>query len=102
MPGLSRRQRLGAKPGSTPTRHHILATTLGEVLGVNSPTKGWGNVLHGKGGFWVKGKGFYTIAQARRLTGIKAPARERRQTVQPWGDYATIAMLNQPRKPKKI
>ena len=78
--------------------HQLLGDALGEKLGVNSPEKGFGNVLQGKGGFWVKGKGFYTLAQARKITGIKAPKRDPKPRVQPWGDFATIAMLNQPRK----
>ena len=79
-------------------RQQVLGDALGEKLGVNSPEKGFGNVLQGKGGFWVKGKGFYTLAQARKITGIEAPKRQLKEKLKPWGDYATIAMLNQPKK----
>jgi hypothetical protein len=56
------------------------------------------DIMRGKGGYWVRGHGFITKAKARKLTGIKALPREKHQKVAPWGDYATIAMLNQPRK----
>ena len=35
-------------------------------------------VLGGKGGFWLRGHGHVTIAQARRMTGIAAEPRVRR------------------------
>lgn len=57
-------------------------------------------VLHGKGGFWIKGHGFVTIAKARRMTGVPAPERRVRERVPAWGDYAIIAMMNRPRKAK--
>jgi len=54
-------------------------------------------VLVGKGGYWIREQGFVTTRQARNLTGLPAPKRECRRGL-PWGDYATIAMLNQARK----
>jgi hypothetical protein len=56
-------------------------------------TRGF-EVIYGKGGFWIKGQGFITLAQARKLTGIQAPKREFRPRVQAWGDWATVAMIN--------
>ncbi len=50
--------------------------------------------LYGKGGFWVKDDKFYTVAQARRITGVKATLKPRRERIRAYGDYATIAMLN--------
>jgi len=52
------------------------------------------NIISGKGGFWIKGKGFITIAQARKLTGIKATPRNYSPVMSAWGDYATIAQIN--------
>jgi hypothetical protein len=51
-------------------------------------------VISGKGGFWIRGEGFVTLAQARRLVGIPAPKRVKKAPAKPWGDYATIAALN--------
>lgn len=70
-------------------RHQVLADTLAEKLGKHQ----W-DVLQGKGGFWIKGKGFYTIAQARKITGIKATPRPARERISAYGDYATIALIN--------
>lgn len=58
----------------------------------NSPT------LAGKAGFFVKGHGFVSTAKARKLTGIKGKTRNPPTRMSAWGDYATIAMLNKPRK----
>jgi hypothetical protein len=52
-------------------------------------------VLKGKGGFWIRGEGHITLAQARKRTGTAAPKRERRATQPAWGDFASIAALNQ-------
>ena len=52
------------------------------------------DVLTGKGGFFIKGHGFITIAKARRLTGIKAQPRTKHARIMPYGDYATIAQIN--------
>ena len=70
-------------------RHQVLAHTLAEQLG-----KHHYDIIYGKGGFWIRGKGFYTIAQARKLTGIKATPRNNRTVMLAWGDYATIAQIN--------
>lgn len=51
-------------------------------------------VIYGKGGFWIKDEGFITLAQARKMTGVAAPKREKREEIQPYGDYATIFMIN--------
>ena len=48
-------------------------------------------------GFYVKGEGFVSLAQARKRTGISAPPREYKPRIGAWGDYATVAMLNRPR-----
>ena len=55
-------------------------------------------VLAGKGGFFVKGHGFVSTAKARKLTGIKGKTRNPPTRLSAWGDYATIAMLNAPRR----
>ena len=52
------------------------------------------DVIQGKGGFWVKGHGFITLAAARKITGIPATTRRVVERQSAWGDYATIAMLN--------
>jgi hypothetical protein len=54
--------------------------------------------LAGKGGFFVKGHGFISTAKARKITGIKGKTRNPPTRLKAWGDYATIAMLNAPRK----
>ena len=56
--------------------------------------------LAGKGGFFVKGHGFISTAKARKLTGVKGKTRNPPTRLQAWGDYATIAMLNSPRRRK--
>jgi len=66
-------------------RHQVISDKLEEHYGAP--------VLQGKGGFWIRGHGFITLAKARKITGIKAPSRER-QRMPAWGDYATIAALN--------
>lgn len=66
-----------------------LGTELAEKLGLHQ----W-DCIKGKGGYWIKGKGFYTIAQARKITGIKAILRKPQMRVMPYGDYATIAQIN--------
>lgn len=51
-------------------------------------------VLQGKGGFWLRGHGHVTTAKARRMTGIAAEPRVRRERVA-YGDYAQlIAFVN--------
>ena len=70
-------------------RHQVLAATLAEKLD-KSPA----DIMYGKGGFWIKGKGFYTLAKARRITGVTGTPRQKRDRILPYGDYATIAMIN--------
>ncbi|KKM19714.1 hypothetical protein LCGC14_1652790 [marine sediment metagenome] len=70
------------------TRNKALKDALAKHLGIDSV-----DVLQGKGGFWVKGQGFWTIAKARRVTGIKATPRPRRERITAYGDYATIAAI---------
>ena len=48
------------------------------------------DVAYGKGGFFVRGKGHVTVAQARRVTGVKAQARPRRPKTGGYGDYAIL------------
>lgn len=67
------------------------------VLAALQDKYGADNVIYGKGGFWVKGQGFLSLSQARKLTGILAPKREFCPRVSAWGDYATIAMINRRR-----
>lgn len=54
-------------------------------------------VCFGKGGFWIRGQGFITLAQARRLTGIAGPKHERRARVVFGGDWGMIGALNRAR-----
>ena len=70
-------------------RHQVLGDTLAEKLNVE-----YQDVLQGKGGFWVKDHGFWTLAKARQLTGIAATPRPKRAPVTAYGDYATIAAMN--------
>lgn len=67
-------------------RHQVLGDALKEKMAAD--------VLQGKGGFWVKNKGFYTLAEARRLTGIAAPSRKARPKVALYGDWAWVARIN--------
>ena len=50
-------------------------------------------VLYGKGGFFVKGKGHISMATARRVTGIKPEPRERRAKSGGYGDYAIMRKI---------
>lgn len=71
-------------------RHQVIGDKLSEIYKAE--------VLQGKSGFWIRGHGFITLAKARKLTGIKAPSRQRTR-MPAWGDYATVAMLNTQRRP---
>ena len=51
------------------------------------------DVVDGKGGFFVRGKGHITIARARLITGIKAAPRPRRAKTGGYGDYATLRKI---------
>jgi hypothetical protein len=46
-------------------------------------------VLGGKDGFWLRGHGHVTTAQARKMTGIAAEPRIRRPRFA-YGDYAQL------------
>jgi hypothetical protein len=67
-------------------RHQIIVEKLSELYKTD--------VCQGKGGFWIKNKGFMSLFKARQVTGISAPPRKLKPLQLPWGDYATIAMLN--------
>lgn len=51
-------------------------------------------VLGGKGGFWLRGRGYVSLEQARRMTAIAAPKREPHGRQLPWGDFAAIVAIN--------
>jgi len=70
-------------------RHQVIGDRLAEHFG-----KDRADVIQGKGGFWLKGDRFYTLREARRLTGIPAPKRAYRDVIGPWGDWATVAAIN--------
>jgi len=59
-------------------------------------------VITGKGGFHIRGKGFVSLAQARRMTGIKAPKRNFRGRIGPYGDLAWVAAINRVRVGKAL
>jgi len=46
------------------------------------------------GGFFVRGKGWVSMARARLLADVPAPKWVSRPLAQPWGDWAVVAMLN--------
>jgi hypothetical protein len=50
--------------------------------------------MAGKGGFFLRNHGFVTTAQARKMTGIKAPERNFRPVMSAYGDWATVAAIN--------
>ena len=52
------------------------------------------DVIKGKGGFWIRGEGFVSLAQARKRTGVIAPKRQKRIRQAPYGDLAWIAAIN--------
>ena len=47
------------------------------------------DVLAGKGGYWLRGRGHVTTSQARRMTGIAAAPRVIRPRVA-YGDWAQL------------
>jgi len=51
------------------------------------------DVISGKGGFFVKDKGFITLVQARKITGIKAVPRQKKGKTGGYGDYATLRKI---------
>lgn len=52
--------------------------------------------MHGKGGFWLRGHGHVSFAQARKMTGVSVPDELRRDhsRIGAYGDYAWVAKLN--------
>lgn len=52
------------------------------------------DVVHGKGGFWLRDHGFVTLAQARRMTGVEAPKRPMQPRMSAYGDWAWVAAIN--------
>jgi len=52
------------------------------------------DVVSGKGGFFVRGKGHISIIKARKETGVKAEPRQRRGKSGGYGDYATIRKIS--------
>lgn len=46
------------------------------------------------GGFFVKGEGYITMAQARKRTGIAAEPRNFRPVISAYGDWAIVAKMN--------
>lgn len=68
-------------------------TKTQEILQAALEAQGF-EVLAGKGGFWLRGHGHVTTAKARRMTGIAAEPRVRRERIA-YGDYAVlIAFVN--------
>ena len=49
--------------------------------------------LFGKGGFFIKGKGFITLPQARKITGLKGKPRVKREVSGGYGEYATLRKI---------
>ena len=73
-----------------------MATTTQQTLKEALEALGY-EVLVGKGGFWLRGRGHITTAQARRLTGIAAEPRVRRERIA-YGDWAQlVAFVNRKR-----
>lgn len=52
------------------------------------------DVVSGKGGFFIKGKGHISITKARKETGVKAAPRQKRGKSGGYGDYATIRKIS--------
>ena len=52
------------------------------------------DVISGKGGFFIKGKGHISIAKARKETGVKAAPRQKRGKTGGYGDYAIIRKIS--------
>ena len=51
-------------------------------------------VISGKGGFWIKGKGFISLRQAQKMTNILPIKRLLRERIGAYGDWAIIAKIN--------
>jgi len=54
------------------------------------------DVCYGKGGFFIRGNGWISFSQARKITTIEVPEELKRENgkVLSYGDYATIAGIN--------
>ena len=65
-----------------------------ELLGAIKDYYNTEDVVYGKGGFFVRGKGFISISKARLLTKKEAPERQYRGRMSSYGDYATVEMFN--------
>lgn len=50
--------------------------------------------VYGKGGFFVRGQGFVTFAQARKLAAVAAKPIDRQCRHTAYGEYAIFAALN--------
>ena len=50
--------------------------------------------MYGKGGFWIKGSGFFTLKEVCKQYGIVPEPRQIRERISAYGDWATIAYLN--------
>ena len=68
-------------------------TTMKELL-INELKALGKEVIVGKGGFFIRGEGFLTTRQAQKLTGIKPKPRTECLRMSPYGDWATIQMIN--------
>ena len=68
-------------------------TKTQEILQAALEAQGY-EVLQGKGGFWLRGHGHVTTAKARRMTGITAEPRIRRERVAYGDDAQLIAFVN--------
>jgi hypothetical protein len=58
------------------------------------------DALAGKGGFFLRGRGWVSYATAKRLAGITGTLtnRPRRERISAWGEYAWIAGINRQQK----
>ena len=50
-------------------------------------------VVYGKGGFFVRGKGHVSIPKARKITGIKGEKRRGKLVTGGYGDYAWMRKI---------
>ena len=74
---------------------YVMSTTTKTQRALQAALEARGfEVLQGKGGFWLRGHGHVTTAQARRMTGLAPEPRVRRERTA-YGDYAQlIAFVN--------
>jgi hypothetical protein len=50
------------------------------------------------GGFAIRDRGFVSLRQARKETGIDMHGKRESREALPWGDYATVAMMSKSRR----